>query len=389
MTRIWRTGGTLPCVLLAAVMAAPAPGQPAPAPDRAGVAQAMEQALRDGAPGVLVAAHGPSGPWWTARGVADPATGRAPGLGDRFRVGSVTKVFTAAVVLQLVHERKVRLADPVHRWLPGLVRGNGHDGHRVTLRQLLNHTSGIPGYDAPPLYTDFDRYRYRTYRPEQLVRGALRKPPTAPPGTRYAYSNTNYLLLGLVIERATGHSRDAEVTRRIIRPLGLRETRLPAASPKLPSPQLRGHELLDYAKPLRDVTEYNPSFAGAAGDMVSTVGDLRRFLVALATGRVVEPAQLAEMTTPWRDSGYGLGIARAKLSCGVEVLWHNGAILGYHALAATTLDGRHTLAYGTNTMVGRVEGFQLIQRLQNRVLSSEFCGRSRSSAATPALPGRL
>lgn len=368
---------TLPlAVLLAAgtaVAVLPAQAAPAPAPDRKQLVKAMDQALRDGAPGVLAAAGDTSGDWWASRGTADTRTGRRAVPADRFRAASLTKTFTATTVLQLVGEKRVRLDDTVERWLPGLVQGNGHDGTKVTVEQLLNHTSGIPTYTLP-LFTDFEKHRYRTYTPQQLVQAGISEKPLFPPGTRWSYSNTNYVLLGLVIEKATGRTHGAEVKRRILDPLKLRDTYLAGAAPTIQGPHPRGYEGPLWGRPMGDVTELNATWAYAGGNLVSTVGDLRRFMGALAGGKLLRPELLTRMTTPWRDSSYGLGIARTKLACGVEVLWHNGMIFGYHSLLASTLDGRHTLAYNTNSMTGNKADLTLAHGLQAGAFNAEFCG---------------
>ncbi|MFJ6620799.1 serine hydrolase domain-containing protein [Kitasatospora sp. NPDC091335] len=286
-------------------------------------------------------------------GVADLGTGAPVPAQARFRIGSVTKTFVATVVLQLTGERRIGLDDPIERHLPGAVP----NGATITIRQLLNHTSGLYNYtDAPGLDPqDEAQYRswlagprWRTYQPAELLALANGNAPYFPPGQGWHYSNTNYLLAGLLIERVTGHSWQQEVDRRIIRPLGLHDTSMPGLSPRLPGPHAHGYVKLSTG-PV-DITELNPSVLGAAGQGISSADDLNRFTAALLAGRLLPPAQLAEMTRtvdagPGR--GYGLGLARFDTPCGV--LWgHSGDLPGYSTMVAGTADGRRQLVLSHN-----------------------------------------
>ncbi|MFF8771991.1 serine hydrolase domain-containing protein [Kitasatospora sp. NPDC015120] len=367
---------------LTAVAAAPAAATPggyttpggSGRPAHAATRTAMEQALRSsGLPGVIATTVDADGSWSAAVGVADTTTGRPRSARERFRIGSVTKPFIATVVLQLQAEGRLDLDDTVERWLPGLVSGHGNDGSAVTVRQLLNHTSGVFDYGDDPamgavLFTPaFLARRYDTYRPEQLVRIALAHPPVFAPGTSYQYSNTNYLLAGMIIERVTGRPYGEEVERRIIRPLGLTGTSVPGTTTALPRPHARGYSTLfgGSATPL-DVTELNPSMAGSAGGMVSSTADLTRFLSALMRGQLLPPAELDEMTAPGPHGSGGLGIGSGTLSCGVTLWGHDGGIHGSSTLALTTRDGRHVLALNTNA-----DWF----RDKLPLAEAEFCGR--------------
>ncbi|MER6360348.1 serine hydrolase domain-containing protein [Kitasatospora sp. NPDC001527] len=355
---------------VAAAPAAAAPGGPAHTATRT----AMEQAVQaSGLPGMVATAVDGKGRWSTAVGVADTTTGQPRSARERFRIGSVTKPFVATVLLQLQAEGRLGLDDTVERWLPGLVSGNGNDGSAITLRQLLNHTSGVfdygddPGMGASLFTPAFLTLRYDTYSLEQLVRIAVAHPPVFAPGTSHRYSNTNYLLAGLVIERVTGRPWGEEVERRIVRPLGLTGTSAPGTATGLPRPHARGYSTLfgGSATPL-DVTELNPSMAGSAGAIVSTTADLTRFLSALMRGRLLPQAELDEMTTPGPHGSGGLGLGAGTLSCGVTVWGHDGGIHGSSTLALTTRDGRHTLALNTNA-----DWF----RDKLPLAEAEFCGR--------------
>jgi len=268
----------------------------------------------------------------------------------------------------------------VERWLPGTVHGHGHDGRRITIRNLLNHTSGIFDYTADEAFArtymlkdGFFRHRYDTVKPEDLVRIAMSHRPDFAPGTSWSYSNTNYVLAGMVIERVTGHSYAQEIRERIIEPLGLRATSLPGTRTTVPQPSSRAYGKLAQKATgaTYDVTDLNPSMASSAGEMISDSADLNRFYAALLTGRLLPPRQLKEMktTVPAQghpNAGYGLGLIDRTLSCGVHVWGHAGGIHGSSSEAVTTADGRHSLSFNFNgDWVGDSDA----------VIEAEYCGK--------------
>jgi D-alanyl-D-alanine carboxypeptidase len=257
-------------------------------------------------------------------------------------VGSITKTFTATVVLQLVGDGRLRLDDPVEAWLPGVVP----DGHRITVRHLLNHTSGVYDYlhtlPMPPQQAFFDN-RWRTWTPAQLVQRAVANPPTfEPPGSAYAYSNTGYALLGQIIEEVTSRSYGEEIERRIIQPLQLHHTSLPGTDPRIRGPHPHGYVPTqpDGEMHLRDYTEMNPSVMGAGGEMISTTADLNRFFAELLGERLLPGHLLHEMRTPGVEGGkkYGLGLAWQDTSCGVRVYGNDGDALAYQSWSYSTED---------------------------------------------------
>ena len=244
--------------------------------------------------------------------------------GDRFRAGSMTKTFVSAVVLQLAAERRVSLDDPIRRYVRG--------APDIPLRQLLDHTSGIYNHSEHPGF--FEGWPLKHWRPRELVAISFQHPPYFPPGTGWHYSNTNYVLLGLAIERVTGRPLAAELERRLLRPLGLHDTSYDEG------PRVRG-VAPGYVDDL-DVTVQDTSWAGAAGALVSTARDLERFYQALLTGRVLAPPQLAAMKTQSPAAGpYGLGLLTMRVSCG-EFWGHDGAVPGYRSFAFSSEDGRRT-----------------------------------------------
>ena len=294
---------------------------------------------QDGVPGAeaVIQDHGRTRVVRSGRG--DLTTGKPFPRNGSFRAGSVTKTFVAAVVLQLAAEGRVKLDAPVERYLPGLLPDK-----RITVRQLLQHTSGLYNYTDDLPLNDPEALRHRGAEPAELVAMALKHPPLFAPGAGWSYSNTNYIVAGMLAERVTGHPLGDEIARRITRPLGLRDTYLPRrGDEKLPPPHAVGDTPV--GGKLVDFSDYDTTIAWAAGGLVSTPADLDRFYGALLGGRLLRPAQLAEMrrTVP-ADLGipgarYGLGLGSIPLSCG-EFWGHEGGILGFTNLAGVGPDGR-------------------------------------------------
>ncbi|MFJ2769472.1 serine hydrolase domain-containing protein [Streptomyces sp. NPDC087300] len=358
--RVLGTAAMLSTALALTTGALAAPASAAAGTDRhEATRRALDGIVAEGVPGVTAQARDEHGPWNAASGLGDLKRGTPRGEHDRFRVGSITKTFVATVLLQLEAEGRIDLDDTVGTWLPGVVEGNGHDGDRITVRQLLNHTSGIAEYTDDDEFVrkvfgkGFFKHRYDTWTPRQLVRLAMRHKPTFEPGTDWSYSNTNYVLAGMIIKKVTGNSYGDEIRRRVIAPLHLNATTVPGTSPTVPKPSSRAYGKLpaDPEAKVHDVTELNPSAAGSAGEMISDSADLNRFYAALLGGRLLPEKQLAEMktTVPVEDKGgYGLGLIGLKLPCEGTVWGHEGGIHGSSSLALTTPDGRHSLALNIN-----------------------------------------
>lgn len=312
-------------------------------------------------PGALAEVRDGAGATTVSSGVADLATGRPLTAADRVRVFSNTKTFVAAVVLQLVAERRVELDAPVERYLPGLLRANGNDGREITVRQLLQHTSGLPDFDSSVFEPGgYHRHRFDHHTPEELVAAGTSTPRLAAPGAEFHYSTTNYVVAGMLVEKVTGHRYADEVEARVLRPLGLRNTVLPGDTTSLPGRHARGYAHLDENRQVSDrgrridVTLLNPSLVWAGGEVVSTMSDLNTFFAALLDGRLLPPAQLAEMmrTVPADvvpGSAFGLGLMRVPLSCGGEYWTHGGSGLGYQTRQGHTLDGRQVSIVATTS----------------------------------------
>ncbi|MFK8844369.1 serine hydrolase domain-containing protein [Streptomyces sp. Ac-502] len=336
---------------------------------------------RHGIPGVAAETSDPRcGRWDVARGVADRKTGRPMRAEDRFRIGSVTKTFTATVVLQLAAEGRIALDAPVERYLPGLVRGNGYDGRTITVRQLLQHTSGLPDYTAALVQLPVEQWRFRHAEPRELIATALKMPP---PEKKWHYATTNYLLAGLIVEKVTGHGVEAEVTRRILRPLGLRDTYWPGDSPRI-----RGSHSHSYfsatdepGAPLSDGTAWNMTFGGAGGALVSTPTDVNRFFRGLFGGELLPARWLAEMkrTVPadpdrlWPGARYGLGLIASPLECGGWWWGHGGTVPGGHrALGAVGPGGR-----GIALALTAIPGTEQAEADYRAAAETAFCAPTR------------
>lgn len=292
-------------------------------------------------------------------GTAEVGRERPVPWNARFRAGSATKAFTAVVLLQLVAEHRLSLDDTVDHWLPGLVHGNGNDGREITVRQLLQHTGGIFDYlhdqqFAPILGSaaGFDAHRFDVFPPEDLLAIALKHQPTfTPPGSSWSYSNTDYLLVAMIIERVTGESWARQVQRRILTPLGLRHTSV-ATDRFIRGPHPHGYERFPDSAGPHDVTEQNITSGKADGAIISSTDDLNTFFRALLGGRLLPPAQLAEMkhtvaAIPPRGNrpgyDYGLGLMRTPLPCGGYYWHHDGDVPGFHTRTGTTEDGRRSV----------------------------------------------
>ncbi|MEV6318616.1 serine hydrolase domain-containing protein [Streptomyces sp. NPDC051776] len=323
--------------------------------------EAVDAAVRSGVPGAVIEVRDRQGSWRHAAGVGDVRTGRERSPHDHYRIGSVTKTFVATVLLQLEAEGRLNLDDTVEKWLPGVVRGNGHDGQRVTLRQLLRNTSGIFSYNTDEEFarktagTGFFEHRYDTWTPRQLVDVAMRHKPRFRPGKGFDYSNTNYILAGMVVDRVTGRPYGTEIERRILHRLGLRNTSVPGTDPRLPQPSSRAYAKFSKGAKPRDVTELNPSSAGAAGEMISDGADVTRFYRSLLRGELLPRQQMKEMTSTVpidprnpEAGGYGLGLVRFRMPCG-KAIWGDGPrITGSLGKAFATRDGSRVVALNYN-----------------------------------------
>jgi D-alanyl-D-alanine carboxypeptidase len=360
-------GAALTAVAVAAIVPIAAAAAPATGGGRQGggtdpaVRSTLQRIVDAGAPGALArVVDGPRSASSSA-GVADRRTGAAIDPHARFRAGSQTKTFTATVVLQLVGEGRMRLSDTVEDWLPGLVPG----GEKITVQHLLRMQSGLANYTDDPTVVDtrtaagWRAGRFRSTTEYGLVKIALAMPRRFQPGDGFAYSNTNYTLAGLVVQAVTGKPIRQEVLDRIILPLNLKATSYPTDSAMVPSPRMNGYIAPSEERLERylDSTLQDPTWAGAAGAIISTTADLSRFYQALLGGRLLRPAELTAMTTTVPTTGdatfqglpirYGLGLYSYETSCGL-VWGHAGQIPGYQFFPFVSRDGRRQVLYAQN-----------------------------------------
>ncbi|MEU4549690.1 serine hydrolase domain-containing protein [Nonomuraea dietziae] len=365
--------------------------------DRPELQKAIQEIVESGFVGVSLRVHDERGEWVGSAGVAELGGTAKPPTNGHVRIGSVTKTFIATLVLQLVAEGKIELDTPADDYLPefGLDR-------RITVRMLLQHTSGVFNFTGE-LYEDgtfapgitwsgqgWVDNRFKTYRPQELVRLALSKPARFEPGTDWSYSNTNYVLARLLIEKVTGRSVAEEMQRLILGPLGLSGTVVPTTQTEIPEPHAHAYYRYeeDGRQQTADVTHQDPSWISSGGDMISTTQDLHTFISALVGGKLLPAPLLAEMCTPETKVGYGLGVFVQETECGGTLITHNGGHGGHAGLMYSTPDGRTTLTaslnYVDDAALSMGEAFQkATQRLVNEV----FCGgraRSADEAAEPA-----
>src|SRR5215212_10088503 len=246
---------------------------------------AFGKSFRDsGAPGAIVAVRTPEGTWVSARGVADLSSGEPMKPEMYHRIGSVTKTFTATLLLQAEAQGRLSLDDTIDRYVKGVP-----NGEEITLRQMADMTSGIASYTEDKQWVkEWSSDPYRVWKPEELAQAGIKESPLFDPGTEWFYSNTNYVLLGLVLEQVTGEPIGDLYREQIIEPLGLENTSFPdTANSSIPEPHAQGYTLQGQpsGEKLIDSTDWSPSEAWTAGMMISTVEDLLVYGRALGTGK--------------------------------------------------------------------------------------------------------
>ncbi|MEV0613000.1 serine hydrolase domain-containing protein [Nonomuraea sp. NPDC050404] len=359
--------------------------------ERPELQKVMQEIIDSGFTGVTVRVHDERGEWVGGAGVRELGGSAEPPLDGHVRIGSNAKTFTATMVLQLVAEGKVGLDVPADDYLPefGLDR-------RITVRMLLQHTSGVfnftgeyyedgtfaPGIPATPAGKEWVDNRFKTYRPEELVRLALSKPARFEPGTDWSYSNTNYALARLLIEKVTGRTYAEEIQRLILGPLGLTGTVAPTTQTEIPQPHPRAYYRYeeDGEQQTVDVTLQNPSWISSGGDMISTSRDLQTFISALVGGRLLPPALLAEMCTPEAKAGYGLGVFVQEAPGGGTIITHNGGMAGHGALMYSTPGGGKTLTATLNYVDDAALSLGLAFQQATQKLVSEVFGGGKAAS---------
>ncbi|GAA3487291.1 serine hydrolase domain-containing protein [Streptomyces cremeus] len=369
------------------------PATPDDTPDarRAKVQEVLDWAVAEvGVPGVVAELGDADGHWFGTAGVADLEAGTARQRGEHLHVGSAGKAFTAATVLALEAEGRLSIEDPVKKWLPGVlsVAANGYDGNRITLRHLLSNTGGlfITGL-APEISHRYAtrgalaEHRFDLWTTRELLELTVSQPPLAEPGEVFAYSNGGFYLAGAVIEAVTGNSYAEEVARTVAAPLGLTHTFVrPAGDTLYPEPYPRAYSGLflkdgvnpedvtaenwrsmfeEPGLPPLDTTEYNSSWAWAAGNVVSTASDMLQVIRAFAAGTLLPEAQHRAMWTTVSTEGahwmphsrYGLGVFELDpaVTGGLTLRGMGGSMQGSHIVCVGTPDGERTITLHTNT----------------------------------------
>lgn len=304
-----------------------APDQAFPLEMQLALHELVEGALAEtGTPGALVGIWYPGqGTWLHAAGMGDLATGIPVTLDDHFRIGSITKTMVATVVLQLVDEGVITLDDLLEGYVPGIPNGD-----RMTIRQVLGMTAGIPDFlDGTELGQAYAEDALIDVGPEQVLEAIRTSTPAYEPADQVQYSNSNYIVLGFLIEAVTGQSAATEITQRIFEPLAMTESSFPT-TPSMPEPAMHGYFAPTLGDPLVDLTHSNPSFAWTAGAVVSTLADLHTWAVALAEGTLLTPEiqqarlETRSVATDPMDVGYGLGVFTVN-----GMIGHDGDTPGY------------------------------------------------------------
>ncbi|MGC9498648.1 serine hydrolase domain-containing protein [Streptomyces sp. WG7] len=322
-------------------------------PNEAALRAALAGLPNQHATAALVRVGTRDGDWQGSAGVRDLAGDRPARPDARFRAGSITKVVTAATVLRLAAQDEIDLDAPVQGYLPDLFTPEFEQP--ISVRQLLNHTSGIkPGDGLGDDFAEAYAHRFEALTPRRVAASAIAKgPEDFTPGTRQQYLNINYTILGLLIEKVTGHSYASAATRLVLRPAGMHHTYFPGTDPRIRGPHNRGYQAVaqpDGTTKLLDVTEWNQADRWAAGDMISTTADLEKLLTKLFRGKIVPQPELEEMFTP------PAGVPGAQRSAGLEyqevdgeVFWgKSGSRYGYSAAIGGTRDLSRTLVYSVN-----------------------------------------
>ncbi|MEV5240821.1 serine hydrolase domain-containing protein [Streptomyces cinnamoneus] len=364
------------------------------APDAAQVRAALQRTVNAGAPGAFAVIKDHDNPGLDRSltvGKAD-LSGTPMNADWRFRVGSNSKMFASVLVMRLVEEGRLDLDKPVRDYLP---EGTLPLDWRMTARQVMQHRAGVydhtndlleqPGEETTDVYEK--RIRNNVYDPKDLVAMSVKHGIQYPPGSKYAYSNTDFVLMGLAVEHLTGRPYGDVLREQIIEPLKLDRTSYVVPEKAIAGPHVTGYLTNDdRSRPLLDSTEQTASWVGAAGAVISTAGDLDRFLTALVAGSaggLVSDASLRQMEsvlpTPTAKIGYGLGLREISLSCG-KVLGHGGIVQGYQTQSFTTADGKRTVIVFANAS----NNGSVTQGLMG-ALEPAFCGKRPAPAANRSL----
>ena len=369
----------VPLALVAAALTAATATAVTPATTGAVLDAKLDQiaAAPEGPPGVSVLVQRNGRVEYRRRGVADVANRRRPNVHDHARIASMAKAFSGAVALALVEEGRLGLGDTIGERLPGLLPR----ARQVTLRQALHHTGGLSDYIRDPKFIaklQADPTAYLS--PRRLVRYVRDKPLRFRPGSRYEYSDTDNIVVGLMAEAATGVSYERLLAQLVYRPLGLRATSLPRTV-RMPTPFMRGYEVAPGVPPENVSGVINPALAWASGGIVSTLSDVNRFFRAYVGGDLFGPAERVAQRRfrpgassppgPGRNSA-GLALFRYRTSCGL-VYGHTGSFPGYRLFAAASSDGRRSVAFFVNAQIVPGQGSPTVSNLIRSAQDAAVC----------------
>lgn len=346
-----RSAGTIATLMACLLVAVPVAS--AAAPRDAALTKSISRALaRAKAPGAIVGVWQPGQRAYVRTfGVRNTQTRRPMRRDLYMRIGSETKTFTVTALLQLVDQGKVRLDDPIAKYVPGVTQGD-----QITLRQLAEMRSGLVNYTLVPAFdTALVADPHRSWMPQQLLDLAIHEPLQFQPGQGFSYSNTNTVLLGLVVEQVSGQPIGEYIRRHITAPLGMTHTSFPL-TPALPSPHADGYADDTPDGSVANATNWNPTWTWAAGQMVSTLRDLRIWAPRLATGRgllsrALQRERAASVAGPGDPITYGLGLFNVHGWIG-----HNGSLPGYQTLALYRPQTRTTIVALINTDIELAAG---------------------------------
>ncbi|MEU5956661.1 serine hydrolase domain-containing protein [Streptomyces sp. NPDC047525] len=330
--------------------------------------KAIEKVRREtGVPGVAVGLWMPGkGCYVRASGVADKATGQPMTTDLYTRIGSETKTFTVTALLKLVDDGLIRLDDPISRYIDGVPKGR-----RITLRHLAEMRSGLYPYTADADFQhDLLSDPSRSFTPREVLAYGYKHKNTFAPGKEFQYSNTNLILLGLVIEKISGKCAADFIDEQVLRPSHLEHTLFPSGA-EFPEPHPRGYTNQTLSGKVEDATDWNPSWGWTAGAMISNMHDLRRWAKIVATGELLSPEtqkqRLRTLPTGYPGTSYGLGIFKSGGWIG-----HNGSIPGYESVTVYLPSKKATLVVQLNTDI-----------TQNGVEPSSPIARAITEIVTP------
>jgi D-alanyl-D-alanine carboxypeptidase len=404
LTRAGRLEVTGVLVGVALLIAGTSPAQTSSPPagsalepiDRAALQTVVDKAARELlVPGAVVLLRTPRGDVTVRHGTTQLGHQTPPSADTQFRIASNTKTMTAAVIVQLAQEGKLGLDDPVSKYVP-----NVPNGEHITIAQLLEMRSGLHEYtDAPELVASADRDQARVWTPKELLALAFAHPPDFAPGSAYAYVNTNYVLLGLIVERVDGRPLARSLHDRLFGPLGMRHTALPSsAGNTIPAPSSHGYlygsaafALTDTPYPPdiqaaaragtllpTDFTGVNHSFAAAAGGVISTADDLATWIRALMTGRVFDAAYQRRWldslrpVDPSKPDGQQYGYGISQLRWGPNAIYfHGGETPGFNSFMGYDPTNQVTLVIWTNLTVS-LDGQPTANTLMLKVLDQVY-----------------